>query len=839
MSYKIKGNVVVSGSSLTVNAVEVVKETTAQTLTNKTIDADQNTITNIENADIKAGAAIDVSKLADGSVSNTEFQYLNGVTSPIQSQLDDKASNVLPEDNILVGNASNEATAVDTSLLGEIEATVAGGLVIKAGVIVNADINSAAAIDATKIADGSVSNAEFQYLNGVTSDIQTQLNDKQSTTLPEQSIWVGNASNEAAAVDTATLGDIEATELNGLELKAGVIENANINAAAAIDLTKLAVVAANRALQSDNSGYIQSSSVTSTELGYLSGVTSAIQDQLNDKLDLAGGTMTGDIAMGGNQVTGLGAPVASSDAATKGYVDSVAEGLKPKTAARVATTAPGTLASDFENGDTVDGITLVTGDRILIKDQSSAAENGIYTVNASGAPTRATDFDSLTPIDEVNGAMVAVQEGTANAGKVFVQSGLVTAIGTDPINFIFFNSSSSLVGGDGITISGNNVSVDHDGEGLQFVAAQLALELDGASLSKSASGLRVANLGVDTAQLAANSVTEAKLNASVAGDGIAGGAGTALSVDHDGEGLQFVANQLALELDGATLSKSATGLKVADLGIDTAQLANSAVTTAKINNAAVDETKLSASVAGDGIAGGGGTALSVDHDGQGLQFVANQLALELDGSTLSKAAAGLKVADGGITNTQVNAAAAIDRSKLATGTAHAIVINDGGGVLSSSVALTNGQVLIGETGAAPVAATLTAGAGISITNGAGSITIAAVGGSAGDIAETSFSANNNVVSPTNVTGFAFANATVRSFDALVSIALIATAEAYEVITLRGIQKNGSWDMSQTSNGDDSGVEFTITNAGQIQYTSANSAGFSSNTIKFRAITTSV
>jgi len=86
---------------------------------------------------------------------------------------------------------------------------------------------------------------------------------------------------------------------------------------------------------------------------------------------------------------------------------------------------------------------------------------------------------------------------------------------------------------------------------------------------------------------------------------------------------------------------------------------------------------------------------------------------------------------------------------------------------------------------------------------------------------------------------AFANANVRAFEALVSITLIATAEAYEVRTLRGVQKNGSWDMSETSNGDDSGVVFSITNAGQVQYTSANSAGFSSNTMKFRAITTAV
>ena len=91
--------------------------------------------------------------------------------------------------------------------------------------------------------------------------------------------------------------------------------------------------------------------------------------------------------------------------------------LSWKPPVRVATTAAGTLASSFENGDTVDGITLATDDRILIKDQASGAENGIYTVNASGAPTRAVDFDD---VGKAEGAAVLVREGTANADTVFV-----------------------------------------------------------------------------------------------------------------------------------------------------------------------------------------------------------------------------------------------------------------------------------------------------------------------------------------------------------------------------------------------------------------------------------
>lgn len=97
--------------------------------------------------------------------------------------------------------------------------------------------------------------------------------------------------------------------------------------------------------------------------------------------------------------------------------NSVATVLSWKNSVRVATTAAGTLATSFENGDTVDGVILATGDRILIKNQSAGAENGIYTVNVSGAPTRSTDADIGT---ELVGAACFVSEGTTNADKLFL-----------------------------------------------------------------------------------------------------------------------------------------------------------------------------------------------------------------------------------------------------------------------------------------------------------------------------------------------------------------------------------------------------------------------------------
>ena len=151
-------------------------------------------------------------------------------------------------------------------------------------------------------------------------------------------------------------------------------------------------------------------------------------------------------------------PTANGHAAIKSYVDSVAQGLDVKGSVRAATTANGTLASAFANGQAVDGITLATGDRILLKNQTTDSENGIYTVNASGAPTRATDFDANT---EVKGAFFFVEEGTTNANNGFVCTNTGTiSIGVTSLTFSQFSGAGQITDGTGLTKSGNTLSVD-------------------------------------------------------------------------------------------------------------------------------------------------------------------------------------------------------------------------------------------------------------------------------------------------------------------------------------------------------------------------------------------
>jgi len=170
-------------------------------------------------------------------------------------------------------------------------------------------------------------------------------------------------------------------------------------------------------------------------------------------------------------------PANANDAASKSYVDATKSGLDVKESCRAATTAAGTLASDYENADVIDGVTLATGDRILIKNQAAGAENGIYTVNATGAPTRATDFDGN---DEVTaGAFSFIEEGTINSDSGYVLStdGAIT-VGTTAITFTQFSGAGLITAGDGLAKAGNTLSVNVDGSTLEINADALRIKSD-------------------------------------------------------------------------------------------------------------------------------------------------------------------------------------------------------------------------------------------------------------------------------------------------------------------------------------------------------------------------
>ena len=166
---------------------------------------------------------------------------------------------------------------------------------------------------------------------------------------------------------------------------------------------------------------------------------------------------TGVISASSARITSVAEPTQSSDAATKSYVDAVKQALDIKESVRVATTANITIATALNVGDTIDGVTLADGDRVLVKNQTTGSQNGIYVAGAS--PARAADANSNA--DVTSGLFVFVEEGTANAdqGYVLTTNDDITVDST-ALTFTQFSGAGAVEAGDGLSRSGTTLSVN-------------------------------------------------------------------------------------------------------------------------------------------------------------------------------------------------------------------------------------------------------------------------------------------------------------------------------------------------------------------------------------------
>ena len=171
-------------------------------------------------------------------------------------------------------------------------------------------------------------------------------------------------------------------------------------------------------------------------------------------------------------------PTGATDAVSKGYLDGVTQGLDIKASVRAASTGNINLSTDVANGDTLDGVTLATGDRILLKDQTTGSENGIYVVAASGAPARAGDFDDSDAVS--GGGFTFVEEGTANAdnGYVVTNDGAIT-VGSTAITFSQFSGAGQITAGAGMTKSGNTLDVQVDDSSIEVASDTLQVKASG------------------------------------------------------------------------------------------------------------------------------------------------------------------------------------------------------------------------------------------------------------------------------------------------------------------------------------------------------------------------
>lgn len=218
----------------------------------------------------------------------------------------------------------------------------------------------------------------------------------------------------------------------------GLFTNDDISATAAIALSKLATDPLARA----NHTGTQSAST-------ISDFDSQVRTSRLDQMALA----ATNVNLNNQRIVSLADPVNAQDAATKSYVDAFAVGLDPKQSVRAATTEDINLSGT----QTIDGVTLVAGNRVLVKNQDTASENGIYTV-ASGAWSRASDADSDAEVTA--GLFTFVEEGTANAdsGWVLATDNPIT-VGTTALTFVQFSGAGQIDAGDGLTKTGNTLNV--------------------------------------------------------------------------------------------------------------------------------------------------------------------------------------------------------------------------------------------------------------------------------------------------------------------------------------------------------------------------------------------
>jgi hypothetical protein len=341
----------------------------------------------------------------------------------------------------------------------------------------------------------------------------------------------------AAGLTTGTTRTITMPDAN---VDLGNLTNSNIAAAAAIAYSKLATLggSTNAVLTQSSSGFVQASAILSGNLFLADGSVTA----------------TANFNLGGFEVQNLGTPTNPNDAATKAYVDNFINATSWKTAVLVATTANITLSGE----QTIDGF-LTSSSRVLVKNQSTASQNGIY-VSGSGAWTRSSDMSSWT---QVPAAAVFVEEGTVNADLGFVcvaQPG--GTIGTTAINFVQF-SSAGAYSADGIT--------------LQLISGVFSIK----------------NAGVTETQIASSAFS--------ATGAITGGSGTKIAVNVDGTSIDIngsnqieiknagvTAAKLGAVTDGVTLDQSGAGstIEIKASGVSATQLATGAFDQATITGGA-------------------------------------------------------------------------------------------------------------------------------------------------------------------------------------------------------------------------------------------------------------
>ena len=372
------------------------------------------------------------------------------------------------------------------------------------------------------------------------------------------------------------------------------------------------------------SGQIQDSAITNDKLA---GSISSAKIDLTGTFNFTSGTLR------------AGTPSAASDVAVKSYVDAVAGGgVYWKEPVRIASTANIDLSSALINGATIDGVAVATGDRVLVKNQSTASQNGIYDVVASGAASRSSDCDSA---EELNGAAVFTKEGTAAADQGFIQTQTISTIGSDTVTWVQFTGLGQVVAGNALSKVANTLNVEVDDSSIQIVG--------------------------DALQVKASGITDAMLNGSIGNDKLANSTISGVTLGNNLSSLSPATN-------GGVLFSSYNGSSaVSNLQLDINDLSAAAALDVATDSIAIYDSSEDAT-GKQGIAG-----IMTAVAGAALTATSGVLAVAVDGAGIEVNADALRLKDGGVTN-----------AKLANSTISGVSL---GANLNSLSPATNGGVL--------------------------------------------------------------------------------------------------------------------------------------------------